>query len=454
MLHPDRFHQSGQSAEWHLANEMLKELNLAYATLKDESKRAEYDRSHGQSSPRTQQPPPPRKPQPEHTSPPRKPASVKLGELAAGHATFFRLPKSVQQKLLERQSGVIKNQFRSRTGGVGWQYTGATLSAGWFIMLFNFATDIKWQSDSVFWYVVLTGVACAVGAACTAWIIRWRRSPLKCHFYVTPLYFIKTQLEQVSYWPIWELRDIKATHRYRNGAYQGTDVSMVFPNKTEQITISPESAYTWMIDALKAFDEKVRSARQQEDWSYFYEEDDFREAPDSATDHDKSRSKIVARTWATCLVVGSALFLVAYSINSAHTNPSNLAGARSPSTDELIAQAERERLAARPLTYRPTFVPDSEQQKVAAQNRKTLDDVFPEESEPANNHVFKNNLGSGNGSLTIRNGSSSHAVVKLVDTVLDTSVYTVFVRANNTVTIPRITDGSYRHALCHRPPLV
>jgi len=321
-------------------------------------------------------------------------------------------------------------------------------------MLFNFATDIKWQSDSVFWYVVLTGVACAVGAACTAWIIRWRRSPLKCHFYVTPLYFIKTQLEQVSYWPIWELRDIKATHRYRNGAYQGTDVSMVFPNKTEQITISPESAYTWMIDALKAFDEKVRSARQQEDWSYFYEEDDFREAPDSATDHDKSRSKIVARTWATCLVVGSALFLVAYSINSAHTNPSNLAGARSPSTDELIAQAERERLAARPLTYRPTFVPDSEQQKVAAQNRKTLDDVFPEESEPANNHVFKNNLGSGNGSLTIRNGSSSHAVVKLVDTVLDTSVYTVFVRANNTVTIPRITDGSYRHALCHRPPLV
>jgi curved DNA-binding protein CbpA len=45
MLHPDRFDQTSQRAEWNLANEMLKELNHAYGLLGDAASRAEYDRS-------------------------------------------------------------------------------------------------------------------------------------------------------------------------------------------------------------------------------------------------------------------------------------------------------------------------------------------------------------------------------------------------------------------------
>ena len=83
MMHPDRFSQTKQKAEWDLANEMLKELNHAYGVLKDPVERSIYDRSmggHSQSSyssppPQQSNPPPPKsppRPQPEYTPPQRK----------------------------------------------------------------------------------------------------------------------------------------------------------------------------------------------------------------------------------------------------------------------------------------------------------------------------------------------------------------------------------------------
>ena len=50
MMHPDRFNQSSQKAEWDMANEMLKELNHAYGVLKDVQSRAQYDSSFYQSN--------------------------------------------------------------------------------------------------------------------------------------------------------------------------------------------------------------------------------------------------------------------------------------------------------------------------------------------------------------------------------------------------------------------
>jgi len=87
MMHPDRFNQTNQKAEWDLANEMLKELNHAYGVLKDPVSRSAYDRTMGggyshqsapppQSSTQSQPPPrreaePPPMPQkPQYQSPP------------------------------------------------------------------------------------------------------------------------------------------------------------------------------------------------------------------------------------------------------------------------------------------------------------------------------------------------------------------------------------------------
>ncbi len=45
VLQPDRFDRTNQSAEWELANELLRELNAAFAVLVDPVRRASYDAS-------------------------------------------------------------------------------------------------------------------------------------------------------------------------------------------------------------------------------------------------------------------------------------------------------------------------------------------------------------------------------------------------------------------------
>jgi curved DNA-binding protein CbpA len=53
MFHPDRFDHNTESKQWHLANEMLKELNQAYYVLRDARARAEYDSTLRSSAPRS-----------------------------------------------------------------------------------------------------------------------------------------------------------------------------------------------------------------------------------------------------------------------------------------------------------------------------------------------------------------------------------------------------------------
>jgi hypothetical protein len=51
LLHPDRLDPMRQRKEWNLANELLKELNQAFAVLRDPAKRAAYDRAMAGGSP-------------------------------------------------------------------------------------------------------------------------------------------------------------------------------------------------------------------------------------------------------------------------------------------------------------------------------------------------------------------------------------------------------------------
>jgi hypothetical protein len=58
MMHPDRFNQTSQKAEWAMANEMIKELNNAYEVLKHPLNRSAYDRSMGGGYSQQSAPPP------------------------------------------------------------------------------------------------------------------------------------------------------------------------------------------------------------------------------------------------------------------------------------------------------------------------------------------------------------------------------------------------------------
>ena len=76
--------------------------------------------------------------------------------------------------------------------------------------------------------------------------------------------------------------------------------------------------------------------------------------------------------------------------------------------------------------------------------RATPTPIPAEYPEPSNGFVFKNKMPKGYGELVIKNGSSLHAVAKIVDKNMNTAVYVAFIRANSDFKITSIPDGEYR----------
>jgi curved DNA-binding protein CbpA len=417
MLHPDRFNQTTQRAEWELANEMLKELNHAYGVLRDSSSRAQYDRTipgttTHQTPPHQQQPPP------RGESPPPPKPTVKLGRLKSGTGNFDSLPRSAKQRLTERVTGTNKVQFAIKLSEVGWNYFGALLLVGWFVILFYQASAPRWNGDTFGWLIGLTGVVALLQALNIDWMVRWHKSPLRCWLLITPLYVIKTHLDRVWYWPIWEISDIRATHNYKNGIYQGTSLHMAFGSTSEDLTISPETAYDSMLSALRAFDQKFRSANSQQDWMYFYEQDDFREFdPETTAARPRRALARTAAIFTACFVIYGISFAIAESVNGNQARRST-----------YTYNPPQTYVPPRTTTYRPQPTPPPF--------------LEPELPLPPNGETYNYTRREAVAPFEIKSSYGSSYLVKLADASTGQPVLTVFVRGGNTVNLD-VPLGTY-----------
>ncbi len=399
MLHPDRFDQTRQRAEWELANEMLKDLNHAYGILLDSTARAQYDRTipHTTSSQAPAQPPPSQRRS--ESAPPRSQPTIKLGRLKAGFGYFDSLPRSARERLTERASGMNKIQYAMELDGVGWNYFWGALLVGWFVLVFFRASESRWEGDTGGWLIAITGVVALLQALNVDWIVRWHLSPLRCWLLVTPLYIIKTHLDGVWYWPLWEVSDIKATHNYKNGSYRETSVRIAFGSASEDFTISPQSAYDSMLSAIYAFDQKQRIAKSQQDWMYFFDQDDFREFdPQIAPPRPRRPPARTVGIFALTFAIYGILFAIAAAVNGEQAprptytytpNPPSPAASYAPATDP----------PPRPAFVRPSTAPNGQ----------------PWPAHPAYVPGYQILAGGGLSSVTVDNTrNSSDVFLKLV----------------------------------------
>jgi DnaJ-like protein len=430
ILHPDRLDPQKQRAEWDLANEMLKDLNQAYATLRDAAAREAYDcninvsrvsaGSDAASRPSARPPPPQRR------------ASI-LPNLVAGHALFTSLPVRLQQRLIERRRGKNRQQFTTAIGRVGLVAYLATAGCVVFFgnLIFNSATQ-RWDSETRGGYLSWAIVA-ALGLAWGVFrILRFYRSPLKRRIIVTPLYFIETRHDELWYWPIWHVRGTQAINRYYNSVYFGTDVTVTFPTEERCYRIRPQKAYTNLVEAFDVFREKIIQADAQLDRQYFREEDDFTDVSQKSSPPrtaKKVRLPIAAAVLASLMAGAATMLAFALNENAPEARPVRLgttqmgSGAgRSPSGFDFGST----NAARRPTDF-------------ASQS-------YDRSKDPPNGFIYKNLLRAGYGTLRIQNGTAYHAVVKLVNTQMGRSVFTVFIGAGEEFTIRNIPDGSYKLA--------
>jgi hypothetical protein len=470
MLHPDRFDPATQREEWDLANDMLKDLNSAYAALKDPASRRDHDRGYSSASgPSPASPPPQPAPSRANTgasTPNPAPQSRATPRSSAGTARFADLPPKVRERLLDRVSGRNKVQFAVTQGGVGWNYFWAIVLAAWFFYLFSSAsTSLRWDEEERKWLMGISAAVALLQGLNIHRIVRWHRSHLKAWLFITPLHIIKTRFDRVWFWPIWELSDIHAVHHHKNGSYQYTSVTMVFPNGKQLFTVTPELAYPMIVRTLQTFQDKVRLAVQQGDSAYFHHEDDFRElGANPPAQVTPPKRALAAGIIGASFAIHTLAFSVAAATNTARPThrthevlplASSSPGSPSrytpePSThdyDYQTPESDFYRPAPRDTpTYMPPLLDDysflSPAVEPAKPKRVVPAFTEPELPLPVNGEVRTFRDMKRIAPFQIQSSYDSHHLVKLSDAATGRSVLTIFVRGGTTVEA-KVPLGTY-----------
>jgi hypothetical protein len=222
IIHPDRFNQTEQPKDWESANEMLAELNEAYAILKEPHLRKEYDLKRGEVRPNQAK------------------ATNQLPFLKKGSQSFSALSDTLKLKILEFQSENNSNVFKKKEDALVGNFFWLILALSWFVFIGLMYQGQKWDTSALVFYEACTAIASITSFYSVIKIIRWKKSKIKPYFYITPLYFIKTNFENVIFKSISSLVDIKSTHNYKNNVHQSSLVQLIFEDEEWQLTFNSE----------------------------------------------------------------------------------------------------------------------------------------------------------------------------------------------------------------------
>lgn len=406
IIHPDRFDQQQQPQDWKKANEMLAELNEAYSILRNAETRSKYDDLR---TGRYQQQTPP--PSSERESGP--PPHFALGELTAGQIAFSSLPEKVQLRLIKRQKNKDEEQFQIKLYSLAWNYLFIVILLCWYVYLVFDADGAKWKNDTLLWYGVITlAVGGLIGRNCIT-IIKWTRSKLKPYFYITPIYFLKTEFDIISFRPIWTLKDVSVTHNYKNGFYQNSEVVLKFDGYNESLSLSSKNQVETFFDRMRTYDARLRSAYANSDFGYFLDNDDFYRIPRQGVPTNDLLSK------------GKTLFVYVISVIVCGIG--------------LIATvAANEDLSQKNWIRHPTpsiYTPQQEQRRVVTPS-------YPEQTLPYSGAIQTWTSSKRVAPFEIKAAKGSNYLLKLVDVYTDSPIMTVFVRSGTNVEV-EVPLGTY-----------
>lgn len=411
LVHPDRFDPIKQPREWADANRFLQAINAAYAVLSDPRKRAELDRElqQGEVAPRGQ---------PSSGEPSRRSTETGAGGAATpghGRAQFSELPQSVQARLLERQHGRVAEQAWVTTDRLSGNVIGALFFAAWLPLLVLFAQDARWSREMAGWMLAITIADGLIVGLFLDSIIKFLRGPLKPRLYVTPLHVIETEFRQVRWWPIWTIKDLKATHHYRNGVYQHTALAIAFADSVASFQLAPQEAADVLLRQLGTFDVSARRAAAGADWDYFLRNNDFHGAVTSSGAGRRQRPT-------AGLLTGLAASIAVFSVTTAWNATLPSSSGPPPVSRQLPAPTE----------------PDADLRSVRPSTAREAESRFaaPALALPRNGALDRYDSREPVAPLEIQTrGSGHHYFVKLVDYLSDSPVLTIFVRANQAVNV-------------------
>lgn len=401
--HPDRFDRNVQPEEWKIANDMLRDLNAAYSVLRDQRSRSDYDQRRAGKYREE-------KPQPQ---PQRSTHTVEPGSKSSGTARFDTLSTELQERLVQRQETDQKHEFKFQTESLFGDFAIIGVLSCWFVYLYFAADSAKWRIGTHLWQGALSVFIGYLMSVCVLSIVQAFKSTLQSYFYVTPLYFIKTACDIVTFWPIYAIKDVAVTHNFRNGSYQNSKVVLQFESFTQTLTLPSKDKVTSLFNCMKAFDARLRKAVLENDMAYLEAHDDFAEVPRTNIPADTSSKRVWWSVYASTTAVCAFLYLIAVGLNSSY------------------AAQKWVQHPTPPVVKGRTAVPENADKRLQSVHVKPS---HPTQPLPPNGDLKLFSSSVRVAPFEIKTQSGSNYLIKLVNARTEAPVLTVFVIGGNTVT--------------------
>ena len=220
VIHPDRFDAKEQPEEWMLANEMLRELNDAYAKLKDTTSKVSSSEQHNNSYSGAKSQSSGSGSTHSHGFSNKKHSTPTetLSRVTSGSVLFRKLPTGIANKFRDAMYDDT-NKTIELTGVDGLEYL---LYPGiiWLFVVLAKIYETRGGAFHIFFssinYVDFICFFCLWRGL--YWFVRKFSPPgnLAC---LTPMYFVLCIRGEVRYCPIWKISDIKYAKK-NNGEYK------------------------------------------------------------------------------------------------------------------------------------------------------------------------------------------------------------------------------------------
>lgn len=271
VLHPDRFDPKLQHAEWNKANELLKELNEAYAVLRHPATRRLYDGSidpiEPAEEPTDASPSASTEDERSKPKPPEKPGSQSPA-FGSGEFDLTRLSQDVIAKLRKRQLAAGDDdcfvlQAPTTTPMILGVLVGAALLA---VAVFA-ADSYRWtdQETRIYSALSIVGIGLALGA--TAKLLVWRAAALKPGRFVSPTHLLTINHSCVRFRWLWSLDSFNVTDYTTNGDYSHSIIEIGYGDDTEQIRFSDQRQAELCVKFLQRWESIIRRAITENDTS-------------------------------------------------------------------------------------------------------------------------------------------------------------------------------------------
>lgn len=444
LLHPDKFDRNEDPRAWEDAHEAFKAIAEAYSVLRDPGQRSKIDRNYANTR-NSQSRPNPSRPKKPRSSPDTQEKSTakstpKIHPLRSGCVVLNDLPPNIERRIIDRQNGVSQDQVSLSTGNLTRSLVLTLVFLLWFPGLALFKSGQHWNGWAIVWTLGTTLTLAALSMKSVRDILVNVVSPLRSRIYVTRLYIISTTATEVSWWPLYLLRDFDVTHHYHGDNYTHSTLLLDVLESRLSFTIfsDSESKVERFIRTLQKQYSIFMAAAKRSDSKYFIENDDFADlSPSSAPPKISFFQKFstIASFFIFLTCYGIIYLLVSVSVTTSSTEKPNsdiATQASRKSQQDFLKQFASATEDPAPPSINLAPVPP----RAAEYIESSRDSVAPIVPLPENGETRQYLHFRPIAPLEIITKSKiHHYFIKLVDPNTNMTITTVFVHAGHTAAI-------------------